>query len=774
MMAGLVKMKRFDQIRSEQVRWLWYPYIPAGKITLIQGDPGDGKTSFILAITALLTRGLPMPCTEGGAREPVNVIYQNAEDGLGDTVKPRLEQAGADCSRVQCIDDDDSPLTLGDSRIEKAIVENNAKLFVVDPLQAFLGNGTDMHRANATRPLLHKLSEIAEQTGCAIVLVGHMNKSGASKGMYRGLGSIDIAAAARSILLIGRQADDSFARVMAPIKSSNAAEGASILFTIDEEAGVQWLGESDETASELLSAKTPDEPMQGKYEQAEELLLNMLSQGALPCTDVFAAAKDAGIGMGTLKAAKRTMGILSQKRAQDWFWMLTPRNPNAEYRNDFFLPKTTDEPIVKTVTLIQPAFKTPPKRLRVAAYARVSSGKDAMLHSLSAQVSYYSEMIQANPGWTYCGVYADEDYTGTKADRPEFQRLLTDCRAGKLDMVICKCNSRFGRNTVTVLESVRELKALNIDCYFEEERIHTMDEAGELLLTILASFAQEESLSVSENCKWKIRHGFQDGKPTYTTIYGYRMKKGKFIIVPEEAKIVKMVFALFLSGLGRNAIMKRLIDEGITTRNGKHFSESVLMGMLQNEKYAGDLLLQKTFTKDHLTKRQLSNRGEFPSYYVTDDHEAIIDRETFERVQEELIRRREEAPKRSAPAASPFTGMIVCGNCGHHYKRKVTHGKAAWNCLTFIQKGKAFCHAKQIPEDTLYTLAADVLGLDAFDEKAFRAQVTEIRVPAFNHVVFVFRDGREVEQVWQDRSRSESWTAEMKAQAANHARRRRK
>lgn len=423
----------------------------------------------------------------------------------------------------------------------------------------------------------------------------------------------------------------------------------------------------------------------------------------------------------------------------------------------------------RIVMPIAPSLQAPPKRLRVAAYARVSSGKDAMLHSLSAQISYYSEMIQGNPGWTYCGVYADEDFTGTKAARPEFQRLLSDCRAGKIDMVICKCNSRFARNTVTLLETVRELKALNIDCYFEEENIHSLSADGELMLTILASFAQEESLSVSENCKWKIRHGFQDGKPTYTNIYGYHMREGQFIVVPEEAEVVQTIFALFLSGLGKNAIMRRLMEMGITTRNGKHFSESVIAGMLANEKYAGDLLLQKTFVEDHLTKKQLPNRGELPSYYIPDDHEAIIDRDIFERVQAEVKRRSMKAPVRTAPGRYPFTGIIVCGNCGSHYKRKITNGKVAWNCVTFLQKGKAVCHAKQIPEDVLYRLSAEVLDLENFDESVFKRQIKEIRIPAFNHVLFTFYDGHEVERVWADRSRSESWTDDMKRKAAEHA-----
>jgi len=243
------------------------------------------------------------------------------------------------------------------------------------------------------------------------------------------------------------------------------------------------------------------------------------------------------------------------------------------------------------------------------------------------------------------------------------------------------------------------------------------------------------------------------------------MKEGRFIVVPQEAEIVKTVFALFLSGLGRNAIMKRLIADGVVARSGKSFTETSIAYMLTNEKYVGDLRLQKTFVVDHLSKKAQPNLGEFPSYYIPDDHEAIIDRETFESVQAEIERRRVEAPKRFAPSRYPFTGMIVCNNCGRHYKRKITNGKVAWNCVTFLQKGKAVCHAKQIPESVLYHLAAEVLTLPVFEESVFKERILEIRVPAFNHLIFVFKDGHEVEKVWQDRSRRESWTDEMKAQA---------
>ena len=207
-----------------------------------------------------------------------------------------------------------------------------------------------------------------------------------------------------------------------------------------------------------------------------------------------------------------------------------------------------------------------PKRKRVAAYARVSSGKDAMLQSLSAQVSYYSELIQRHCDWKYCGVYSDEAITGTKDEREGFQKLLTACRDGKIDMILTKSISRFARNTVTLLSTVRELKALGIDVFFEEQNLHSQSTDGELLLTILASYAQEESLSASENQKWRIKRNFEAGKPWDCTIFGYRVKNGVFEVVPEEAETVRLVFKWYLEGLGKQAIANRLGELGVPTR----------------------------------------------------------------------------------------------------------------------------------------------------------------------------------------------------------------
>ena len=400
-----------------------------------------------------------------------------------------------------------------------------------------------------------------------------------------------------------------------------------------------------------------------------------------------------------------------------------------------------------------------PKKKRVAAYARVSSGKDAMLHSLSAQVSYYSDYIQSN-GWEYAGVYADEAITGTKDKRDGFQKLLTECRKGNVDMVITKSISRFARNTVTLLETVRELKALGVDVYFEEQNIHTMSADGELMLTILASYAQEESLSVSENMKWRIRKNFESGKPWSGFILGYRFQNGQFAVVPEEAEIVKRIFRECLDGLGATAIMKGLNEDGILTRLGKPWRIEGVLKILRNYNYTGNLILQKTYRENHLTKRKMKNNGEKPQYHAIGTHEAIIDLATFEAVQEELARRSEHySGKKPSTVTYPFTRLIVCANCGKHYKRKTTATGIAWICSTYNTHGKKACASKAIPESILYELTADTPIGD----------LTAIRAEKNNTLIFCFKNGKQTVKRWQDRSRRESWTEEMKEKARQQA-----
>lgn len=249
---------------------------------------------------------------------------------------------------------------------------------------------------------------------------------------------------------------------------------------------------------------------------------------------------------------------------------------------------------MRKIIKIEGTGAQPVKRKRVAAYARVSSGKDAMLHSLSAQISYYNSYIGSRGDWELAGIYADEALSGTKADRPEFQRMLADCRAEKIDMVITKSLTRFARNTVTLLETARELKLLGVDIFFEKENLHTLSSDGELMLTLLASFAQEESRSVSENQKWRIHKMFESGRPNTGRMLGYRLKDGTLCVVPEEAEIVKIIFTDFLSGMGKNAIARKLNDMGIPTLSNSVWRDNTIDGILKNEKYTGDMILQKT------------------------------------------------------------------------------------------------------------------------------------------------------------------------------------
>lgn len=419
----------------------------------------------------------------------------------------------------------------------------------------------------------------------------------------------------------------------------------------------------------------------------------------------------------------------------------------------------TKEVVQVKIREITADIRKPPALTKVAAYARVSSDKDAMHHSLSAQVSYYSDLIQKHKDWQYAGVYADEAKTGTKDARENFQRLLADCRAGKIDMVITKSVSRFARNTVTLLETVRELKLLGIDVYFEEQNIHTVSAEGELMLTILASYAQEESLSASENQKWRVKRNFENGIPWNGTMLGYRMGNGRYETVPKEAEVVKRIFSEYLSGKGVIAIIKGLNKDGIPTRLGNAWGRSSIMKILQNYAYTGNLLLQKTFRENHLTKRTVRNNGELPKYHAEGTHEAIIDLDTYNRVQEEIVRRAEIHRPKENGNRYPFTSLIVCGNCGKHYRRKQTPTGAVWICATFNTLGKEYCASKQIPEETLTAITADI-PLE---------NIACIRADKGNRLTFVLKDGNEIKRIWKDRSRSESWTEEMREKARQKA-----
>ena len=415
----------------------------------------------------------------------------------------------------------------------------------------------------------------------------------------------------------------------------------------------------------------------------------------------------------------------------------------------------------RKMTTIPPTREILPKKPRVAAYARVSSGKDAMLHSLATQVSYYKNKITNNPQWEFAGVYADEAVTGTRQDRPEFVRLMADCRAGKIDMVITKSISRFARNTVTTLANIRELKEMGIAVQFDKENINTMTGDGELMLTVLSAFAQEESFNVSENCKWRIKQKYAKGEMTgLPYILGYDVIDGALQINPEEAEIVRMIFTDYLSGMGLQRIRDKLTEMGVPTHKGQPWRENAIKYILQNEKYAGDLVLQKTFTPDHISKKKYVNKGQLPKVVVEENHPPIVSRAVFLAVQDEIKRRAEryggaKPPVERPPESYAFTGEIRCGGCGGSFRRRTTHPggkyyKVFWQCDTYLRHGKDKCMARQIPEQLLIDI---VSRLDKEPTAITAIYPTTLR--------FTFADGAEQEIVWQAESRK--WTEDMKA-----------
>lgn len=306
-----------DTIKATETKWLWYPYIPFGKITVIQGDPGEGKTTLILNIAARLTQGI-LPQSKEKC-EPMNVIYQTAEDGLSDTVKPRLLSAGADCSRIIVINESERNVTMSDRRLEAAIAHTHAKLVILDPLQAYIGAEVDMHRANEIRPVMSHLASIAEKYGCSVVLIGHMNKAMGMKSTYRGLGSIDITAAARSVLIVARDKENPNFRVVAHTKSSLAPEGKTVAFELDPDSGFHFKGGYDCNIDEILLGVGS----KSKGKQAMELLQEELKDGEVSQKVISAKAKYSRISSRTLNEAKKILGVKSVKRNGQWYWSLS-------------------------------------------------------------------------------------------------------------------------------------------------------------------------------------------------------------------------------------------------------------------------------------------------------------------------------------------------------------------------------------------------------------------------------------------------------------------
>ena len=318
-----LKMIRMSEIQSQEIEWLWYPFIPYGKLTIIQGDPGDGKTTMVLNLAAKLSKGEALD-KNMKVTEPVNVIYQTAEDGLADTVKPRLELAGADCERIIVIDESDKSLSMVDERLEQAIVRTGARLLILDPIQAYLGGGMDMNRANEARDMTKKLGALAEKTKCAIILIGHMNKASGNKAAYRGMGSIDFFAVARSVLLVGRVEGESNTRAVVQIKNNLAAFGHPKAFALSED-GFKWLGDYEITVDEVLGGITPKA---NKMEQAKQMLRELAeTQSAVLSNEIFDRANELGISKRTLENAKKELGVQTRKINNAWYWELDKVKP---------------------------------------------------------------------------------------------------------------------------------------------------------------------------------------------------------------------------------------------------------------------------------------------------------------------------------------------------------------------------------------------------------------------------------------------------------------
>ncbi len=381
---------------------------------------------------------------------------------------------------------------------------------------------------------------------------------------------------------------------------------------------------------------------------------------------------------------------------------------------------------MRKISRIEPKLPVIQARKKVAAYARVSRDTERLMHSVSAQISYYSTLIQKNPEWEYAGVYADMGISGTDtARRSEFLRLLADCEEGKIDIILTKSISRFARNTVDLLETVRHLKNLGIEVQFEKEHIHSLSEDGELMLTLLASFAQEESRSISENVKWGVRKRFQSGEigAANKHILGYRYddELRKYVIIPEEAEGVRWMFQMYIEGVSLREIAGSMNRAGIRTTLGNDFQEASVRQLIFNEVYAGDIRRQKCYMADLITKTKVKNCGELPQYYMADCHEAVIDRETYAKVQAEMERR-----AGLVNPTYPFTGKVKCGICGQNFTRRKGTAKGkeyiSWFCRAKKEAGMT-CTSRNYSEQDLMGICAGLMGADSFDGEAFERTV---------------------------------------------------
>lgn len=411
--------------------------------------------------------------------------------------------------------------------------------------------------------------------------------------------------------------------------------------------------------------------------------------------------------------------------------------------------------LMKTIEIIKPIKAIDIKKTRVAVYARVSIEGEMNQHSLSAQVDYYSKLIQSNPKWENAGIFADYGLTGTNAERPGFQGLVKLCDEGKADLVLTKSISRFCRNTVDLLNTVRHFKDIGINVHFEKENIDSISSDGELMLSLLASFAQEESRSISENTRWAIHKRFEQGIPGSFYLYGYKWDGKEFHIVPEQAEIVREIYSSYLSGRSPDQIALELQKRNVPSTRGGRFSYSLVFGILRLEKYTGNSILQKTYCQDFMTGKYRKNNGEAPRYFAEGTHPQIISQETYDAVQEEIARRRELGYLANQSLKfSCFTGKVVCAYCGRTFRKRMNSSKHRinkgyrWVCGNKIEHTSSFCNAQNVPDKVLYSMTSEVLELDSFTDEQFNVAIDLIEVSRTNTLKFKMKDGSEIVKTW--------------------------
>lgn len=392
--------------------------------------------------------------------------------------------------------------------------------------------------------------------------------------------------------------------------------------------------------------------------------------------------------------------------------------------------------VIKGKGLSKGTNSTPGRKPRVCAYCRVSTNTAEQKDSFESQKSYYAELIASNPAWVDVGIYADLGLTGTKADaRPEFQRMIKDAMEGNIDIILTKSISRFSRNTLDMLNYVRMLKDKRVEVRFEEERLNTLSQEGELMITLLSSMAQQEVVNTSEHVKKGLAMKMTEGQLVgFATCLGYDVdpKTKNLVIVPEEAEIVRYIFKRYNEGAGTTVLAHELEEHGWKTKYGKkRWADTTILGILKNEKYKGDLLQGKTFTLDPITKKRADNKGESDQYYITDHHDPIVSREEWDKANATLKRRSDsrrmtqDGERARFSKAFVFSSSLECGFCGKRLSRRGWHGsknysKVVWQCMSFAKEGKEACpHCKGIPEEAIEGAFVDAYNHLMSDDSGF-------------------------------------------------------